>query len=202
MAKRLVPGTDSVLLESDGSFRAGNSGDGANYAAVDPDGDLSFEGTARIDWNKYTADNLTLNNGGSTDAVADLQTLGDGNFYHVDEVAGAPGIDLEVEFVSVTAFNWVQIVGVYDGASNHAVGIQLYNFSTTTWDTFSAMQTSQEDVTNAGEYILNGYGFFVPDDANYVGTGADDGDVRVRFHHTMNGNNSHDLYLDVVALYQ
>jgi hypothetical protein len=166
------------------------------------EGPLTLTNTARIDWGKYTADNLTLNNGTSADGVADLQTLGDGNFYHITEAAGAPGIDLEVEFVSVTAFDWVQIKAVYDGATNHAVGIQLYNFNTTTWDTFNAAQTSQEDVTNAGEYILNSYDFFVPDDANYIGTGADDGDVRVRFHHTMAGNVSHDLYIDVVALYQ
>ena len=35
-----------------------------------------------------------------------------------------------------------------------------------------------------------------------VQPGGDDGDVRVRFYHTMAGNAAHDLYLDVVALYQ
>jgi hypothetical protein len=178
-------------------------GDGTNYTEIDATGDVSFTGTARIDWGKITADNVTLNNGTTVaGVVGDLQTLGDGNFYHVDEAAGAPGIDLEVEFVSVTAFNWVQIKAVYDGSTTHAVGIQLYNFNTTTWDTFNAAQTGQEDVSNAGEYILNSYDFFVPSDTNYIGTGGDAGDVRVRFHHTMAGNASHDLYIDVVALYQ
>ncbi len=164
--------------------------------------DIAFVSTARIDWDKITANNVTLNNGNTTDVVADLQTMADGNFYHVDEVAGAPGIDLEVEFTNVDAFNWVHIIAIYDGSTTHSVGIQLYNFSTTTWDTFDALQTGQEDVSNAGEYILEDHHIFVPDDTNYVGTGGDDGDVRVRFHHTMAGNASHDMYIDVVALYQ
>lgn len=177
-------------------------GDGTNEAAIDGDGDLSFAGTARIDWTKITADNITLTAGTSASAASDLQTHADGNFYHIDEAAATPGIHLEVEFVSVTAFNWVHVVAQYDGLTTHGVALQLYNFSTTTWDTFDSIETGYADVSTAGGYILGDHSFFVPDDSNYIGTGGDAGDVRVRFYHTPAGNSAHDLDIDVVALYQ
>jgi hypothetical protein len=174
-----------------------------NYTKIDSGGDISQTGTARIDWTKITANNVTLNNGTTpAGVVGDLQAHADGSFYHIDEAAGAPGIDLEVEFISVDAFNWVHIFCSYAGASNHAIGIQLYNFNTTTWDTFHSAQKQTRDITSAGEYILKDLSFIVPDDSNYIGTGGDDGDVRVRFHHTPAGNAAHDFDIDVVALYQ
>jgi hypothetical protein len=151
---------------------------------------------------KKTADNVTLTVGTSTDSVTDLQTLGDGNFYDITEAASTPGIDLVVEFTSITKFNWVQIKACYEGAANHAVAVQLYNFAASTWNTFNAVQNGVADVATGGGYILNSYDFIVPSDDNYIGTGADAGDVRVRFYHTMAGNASHDLHIDVVALYQ
>lgn len=184
-----------------GVFRHGAIAAG-NYFEIGADGSPNFNGTARIDWKKITADSITLSNGTSTDALADLQTAHDGSFYHINEVAGAPGIRLIVDFVSVTAFNWVEVIAIYDGSSSHAVGIQLYNWSTTAWDTFDALQTGQEDVTTADGYILCNHGFLLPADTNYIGTGGSAGQVRVRFNHTMNGNASHDMYIDVVALYQ
>lgn len=156
--------------------------------------DLTFANAGRIGWTKKTAASV------SAGTVGDLQTLGDGNFHHTDEAAATPGFSLTVGFTSIAAFNWVQIVGTYAGT--HSVGIQLYNWTTATWDTFGAMDAGVADVSTAGEYILGNHSFFVPDDANYIGTGGDAGKVNVRFHHTAAGNASHDLDLDVVALYQ
>jgi hypothetical protein len=151
---------------------------------------------------KFTANGVTLTAGSSSDAVADLQTLGDGNFYHITEAAATPGQHLEVDFVSVDDFRQVQIVGSYSGAATHSIAVQLYNYTDTQWDTFNAMQDSQEDVSTADGYILGSYGFYVPNATDYIGTGGDLGDVIVRFYHTMAGNASHDTYLDVVALYK
>jgi hypothetical protein len=173
-----------------------------NYTQFDADGDMTQVGTARIDWTKKTANSVTLSAGTSTDTVTDLQTMADGNFYDITEAAATPGINLIVDFTSITAFNWVQIKGCYEGSASHAVAVQLYNWNTTAWDTFNAMQNSYCDTTTASGYILNSYDFFVPSDTNYIGTGGDAGKVRVRFYHTPAGNASHDLHLDVVALYQ
>jgi len=181
---------------ADTAWRIGDSSAGAptNYTQIDTGGDVSFHGTARIDWSKITADSVTLDVGTSANSVADLQTAHDGNTYDIAEVAGAPGIDLKVDFVNITAFNWVQIIAYYDGGATHSVSIQLYNWNTTSWDTFDSQDGVEKSMTD--------HSFFVPDDSNYIGTGGDAGKVRIRFNHTQSGNASHDEYIDVVALYQ
>ncbi len=174
-----------------------------NYAQIDADGDLSFTGTARIDWTKKTAASVTITVGG-TDAssvVANLQTENDGNIFHLDEAAAAPAIDFYVEFTSITAFNWVHIRGIYEGSATHALGILLYKWGSAAWEHKNCMQNGKYDST-AGQQCIDNYSFFVPVDTDYIGTGGDAGKVRVRFVHPMGGNNSHDLYIDVVALYQ
>jgi len=179
-------------------------GDGAtNYSQFDADGDLTQTGTARIDWTKKTAASVTLT-AGTTPAsvVADLQTEGDGLFYHIDEAAATPGIALMVEFTGITAFNWVNILAWYDGSATHALAVQLYDWVSVAYKTFSAIQTGMGNVTTAGGYILDNIDFFVPSDANYIGTGGDAGKVRVRLYHTLGGNSLHNLDIDVVALYQ
>ena len=116
--------------------------------------------------------------------------------YALVEETGSPGIHLEVEFVGVTALKYVSILGAYNGSASHYVHVQIYNFNTTSWELCTSFDShgtveSWED-----------YGFAVPNGTNYIGTGADDGDVRLRFYHPVNGNASHDLELDEVALYR
>jgi hypothetical protein len=192
--------TPDETLQVVGSAKIGD--DNTNYMSVDTAGDVSFTGTSRLAWTKTTANNITQGNGTHTGTVSNLQTAHDGSFYHIDEAAVDPGFELTIEFVSVTGFNWVQILGTYDGSATHSVQIALYNFNTTTWDCFGAFPNSQAEVATAGEYTLGNESFFVPDDDNYIGTGGDSGDVRVRIRHTMTGNAAHDIDLDVVALYQ
>ena len=175
---------------------------GTNYSKYSTTGDLSFNGTARIEMSKITANNITLTAGTSSDSVTDLQTAHDGNFYNATSASATPGIHLEVEFISVEAFNRVEILAIYDASATKSVGIQLYNFSTTAWDTFDACQTAQENVTTASGYIIENHSFWVASDTNYIGTGGDDGDVRVRFYQTMAGDGTQELYVDVVSLYQ
>ena len=148
----------------------------------------------------FLADAIDLVIGSTTSAVSDLQYPFDGAFYHVDEVADTPGIDLIVDFENVTGFNHVSVKGVYAGSATHSIAVQLYNWTETRWDTYHGMQTGKEDVSTADGYIMDDVSFLVPDDAEYIGTGGDAGNVRVRFCHTMSGNASHDLYIDGVQL--
>ena len=130
--------------------------------------------------------------------MSDLQIAGDGDFYSITEAADTPGSDLEVDFTGIDTFDWIRIIALYNGGDTHAVAIQLYNYDTTTWDTFDSLQNGQEDVSTAGEYILENHSFFVPDDDNYISGST----VLVRFHHTMLGNAAHNLYIDTVELYK
>jgi len=170
-------------------------GDGAtNYANFTAAGIQSFLGTARIAWTKKTAATATVTDMTTTSNVTDLQTANDGNAYTAVEVASNPNQNLVVGFTSITAFNWVQILGRYQGSSGHGITIQLEitPFDGSAWHTFGLL----EDDTSDTNYI--NYSFFVPSDAAYINSGA----VKVRFVHTMNGTAGHELVLDCVALYQ
>lgn len=192
--------TPLVALDSIGIHRFGDSID--NYTQILDNGRMEFYGLSRINWQKIIANSLTLVAGSSESSLSDLQTAHDGNFYHVDEVAATPGQNLIIDFVDVTAFNWVDTLCCYTGGSTHAVAIQVYNWAQTRWDTFGGQQNDVCDITTSNGYILTNHSFFIPDDTEYIGTGDDEGDVRVRFYHTMTGNGSHDMDIDVVALYQ
>jgi hypothetical protein len=134
-----------------------------------------------------TANGITLNNGNSADDLGDLQTLLDGNQYHVNEEAGAPGYDLEVDFASVTTIRFVLVRAYYDGLATHACRIQLYNYDDTAWDT---IDTLYHGLDHQQRLIL------IPDDSDYISGGA----AIVRFYHTEAGNAAHDLYVDYCGL--
>ena len=176
------------------SLRLGNIT--TNYAEVSSTGDVSFNGTARINWTKITANGVTLGDGPPTsgDAVADLQTANDGNTYAVAEIAGNAGQNLIVDFTGVTAFNWVQILARTSETVGHAVTIQLEitPFDDSAWHTFHVMKDQSADDN------FESYSFFVPDDSAYINSGV----VKVRFIHESNGSANDDWFFDVVALYQ
>jgi hypothetical protein len=173
-----------------------------NNTTISKNGRLSYVGSARKQWTKYTANTVTLTAGTSADTVADLRTMTDGLFYTVVETATTPGIDLIVDFINVTAFEKCRVLAGYEGAGTHALALQLYNWTTSAWDTFNAMQTGTYDITTANGYILENYEFTVYDDTNYIGTAGNLGKTRVRFYHTMTGNPAHDLHIDEVSLRQ
>jgi len=168
---------------------------------ISDEGEASFDGEARVNWTKITADSITLTEGGGVGGVADLQTKHDGDYYHIDETATTPGMDLIIDFESVQAFNWVQVIAYYNGSAPHAgITVQLYNWNTASWETFSFYM--HHPTVGALADDLTDSSFFVPDDTNYIGTGGDDGNVRVRLCHCAGGNPPHDHDIDVVALYQ
>lgn len=147
-------------------------------------------------WTKITANGVTLTKGGSTDVVADLQVANDTNRYHIDEVNDAPNIDLVVDFADVTTFNLVNIIGAYKGMTSHMIGLQveITPFDSSAWYNYNCM-----DHHGTLEY-LEDYSFFIPDDSIHINSGV----VNVRFVHTTTspGNASHDVEIDVVALYK
>lgn len=147
------------------------------------------------------AASVTLTAGTSSNTVADLRHAHDGLFYTLTESNGTPGQNIIIDFINVLVFDWVRVIGTYNGSASHAVAIQLYKWSTSTWDTFDAMQSGIQNIVTPSGYVLEDHSVrvFIPTD--YVGTGANAGRVRVRLYHPMNGNPSHRLYLDSVALF-
>jgi hypothetical protein len=171
--------------------------DGFNWKMVELGLNLSYSGSkAQLLWTKITANGVVLTKGGTASTVDDLQTANDTNIYHIDEVNDEPHIDLVVDFVNVTAFSWVQIIGGYEGVTSHMVGVQveITPFDGSAWYNYQCM-----DHHGTLEY-LEDYSFFVPNDSIHINAGV----VKVRFVHTIasQGSTQHDLEFDVVALYK
>jgi len=148
---------------------------------------------------KITASSITLTNitAQAGSVVADLQTANDGNIFEAHETLNNPGQNIIIDFVNVTAFNRVNFLGTYEGSTSHSTEIELWNWITSAWDHFNAMQSG---FSNVGT-VMSNYDFIVPSGTNYIGTGADAGEVRVRMCHPMNGIADHEWFIDVVALY-
>lgn len=174
-------------------------GGATSYSKIADDGTITQAGTARIDWTKITANGVTIRNahGTSSDSVSDLQTAHDGDVYTLSEESGeTPGMDIEVDFTSVTAFNWVQILARYEqSVASHGITIMLEitPFNGSAWHRYGFMHDQGADLTNEN------HSFFVPADSAYINSGV----VKVRFVHEMIGTSSnHDLVIDECALYQ
>ena len=189
--------TPDTKLQVVGNCKFGD--DNTNYMSIAADGSQSFTGTARIDWTKITANGVTIRNshGTTSDGVSDLQTAHDGNVYTLSEESGeTPGMDIEVDFTGVTAFNWVQILARYEQATaGHGITIMLEitPFNGSAWHRYDFMQDQGADLTNEE------HSFFIPDDSAYINSGV----VKVRFVHEMIGTSAnHDLVIDTCALYQ
>jgi hypothetical protein len=136
-----------------------------------------------------TPDSLSLGAGTSSDALADLTTMLDGNVYELAEAAGTPGQQLTLTFVNVREIYGLLIRAYYSGSSLHYCEIQLYNYTTTAWDAFLTIESG------------NGFNvryIRVPDDADYVSNNQ----ARLRWDHPVGGNASHDAYIDYVGLEQ
>ena len=171
-------------------------GDAVNYTEMGSDGTLRQYGTARRGWIKTAANGVTLGGGPPTsaDAVADLQTAHDGNTYTATEIANNPGQYLIVDFTSVTAFNWVNILTRYQGNSSHAltISLEITPFDLSAWHVYDTILDQSADAS------FENHSFFVPDCSAYLNSGV----VKVKISHEMSGTAGHLLIFDVVALYQ
>ena len=146
-------------------------------------GDAIFKAPATY----VQANGVTLNAGSSSDTVADVQAPLDGNTYTIVEATGAPGMNLEIDFIGVTKISRIAVSAYYDGSSAHAVRIQLYNYTDTAWDTMHTMNDGR-DYEQHFKTVL--------DDSDYISGGA----AIIRLYHTESGNASHDLHVDYVGL--
>lgn len=130
---------------------------------------------------------LVLDNGTSANALADLQTMLDGNIYRLEEVTGAPGMRLTLTFTGVNEIYGLLLRAYYKGSTTHYCEVSLYNYTTTAWDVFITVETSNGQNVR---YIR------IPDDADYISGGQ----AQVRWEHPVSGNASHDAYIDFVGL--
>jgi hypothetical protein len=111
----------------------------------------------------------------------------DGISYNVSEVATSPAIDVRFNYTGITNFNQILIRYHSDVGENHIMHIQLWDYSTATWENYL---TSVEVV----DYELTTMGVIDPDE--HIQNGV----VQLRFHQDSNGNINHKHYFDMVVI--
>ena len=138
--------------------------------------------------NHTVADSVELIVGTSASSVSDIQVQYDGNQYDLAEVAATPGIDLRINFKNVIRFSGIGYEAYYSGSATHWVEFQLWNYLTGEFETYATIENS------------NGMNYRFFDTQDFVEHVNNKGEVIARFYHPVSGNNSHDLYIDYVAL--
>jgi hypothetical protein len=137
----------------------------------------------------YTANTASLTNGANASgSVTDIQSFNDGNSYAwTDGTGSGPAWIFDVGFTGVSKFNLIDLNVNYTTASGHTVYVQLYNNTTSSWDSIGSYNGL------AGYYQFE---MSVISSTPYINSGA----VSLRLYHSNTGNAGHQTYLDYVAL--
>ena len=122
--------------------------------------------------------------------VTDMQTLKDGNYYQIPEVAATPGFDIRMNFVNVKSIAGFVSMIRYTGSSTHDVTLRLLNYNTVALDVFLIIPHTAS--IDAYRTVL------IPDDSNYINSSRE---AQIRLYHDSSGNPSHDAYVDYIALF-
>ena len=155
---------------------------------------LVADGNGRAHWKKLTgssfldADNMYDNlASAAVTPVSDIQEPFDGNVTTIDEVNGAPGIDLSVNFTGVESIYGVVLRAYYAGSSSHHVDVSLHNYD-------SGLEDVIIRLDNATDY--NYRTILIPDNPDYISSGSS----QVNFIHPSSGTPTHDLFIDFVSI--
>lgn len=144
------------------------------------------------------ASSITVVSGTPTGTVADIQVEGDGNDYSIAELSATPGYDFVIKFTGVLFFNFMRVIGAYDGSTSHSSVIQLYNHVLTRYETRQIMPHFPTYNLAAGNDVVGVYECKVEDCVKYV-SGLNE--VWMRFAHPMAGNPAHDIHICYASIY-
>ena len=127
----------------------------------------------------------------NTGTIASILTASDyispGGYYSINDTATTPGYIAYVGFTTVTNFTRLVANVNYTVGSTHTIDIDLYNYLTSSWDTFAVYSGT----TNYYQFVLQ-----VDNDTPYISSGV----VTARFYHASFGNTGHETRIDYVAL--
>jgi hypothetical protein len=152
------------------------------------------DGTIADVWSDHEPSSVTLNTGTSASSVTDATVMYDGNTYDISEVTGVPGFDVEFNFTNIDTtrrFNFIVARWQYDGSATHFITIDIYNYTTTSWDEVRVFSNSNNYFASMTQYMPIG------NQPNYVDA---NGNAKIRFYHQTSGNAAHDIHIDYVGL--
>ena len=133
---------------------------------------------------------------GTADAgtYADTVTVNQ-TYMQIGEVADTPGIDVELNFTLANNPGHLEIVGRYQGNPAHEIQIYAWDYNDSDWDSFTGAAADMDHSA-----IDLSYEFDYDDLEGALVDYVSGTDSKIRFLHADAGTNSHDLYLDRVAV--
>lgn len=135
--------------------------------------------------NYITPASVTVDKGTlAAGSVTSVQTK-DGTNLQVTELNGADPLRVRFAFSGVTAITGFVGFLRYEGSASHEVHLEIYNGST--WETFWELTSETSN---------RWYNHILYNSSAYVNGGAPE----LRFYHVSNGVNTHNLYVDYIAL--
>ena len=172
-----------------------------------------FNWTSADDWNIFDGSTLDFNESklstiyynatqsqiiaGTIDAgtLVDTQHQDgsyDGVTFNFSEAAGAPGLDVRINFTGITDFNSGVMRYKTSSLSGNYPIIQLWNYDTSTWEDYPAVAESESFATITQPVF---------DSTEHVGTiGVEEGIVQMRLYKASNGNTNNHYYIDWIAI--
>ena len=143
-----------------------------------------------VDVEFITPDSVTVNTGGTpVGTIAGVQSLHDGSVYQVPETVTTPGFDIDFTFENVSNIKGFVTRIQYNGSSSHSVQVSLYDTVGTTDDQYL------EIPHNATLYQYRT--IWIPEESKYIN---DSGQTIMSIIHTTLGQNTHNIYIDYLAL--
>ena len=123
----------------------------------------------------------------SISSFNDYNTGTNTGFYSINDASGAPAHIVYVGFTNITTFTRLVLNLNYTQSSGHTIQIDLYNFQTVGWDSFTTYSGSP----GWTQFILETF-----DSAPYISSGK----TYARLNHTSSGNTAHRTWIDYVVL--
>jgi len=140
----------------------------------------------------YNPDSITANTGSIVSGTIEDTWSDNGVKLQLSEVIGTPGFDYDFYFYDVPADAYsLTINGYYQGNAGHNVKIQQWNFTTEAWTNLTA-ETDDFPATTSDQ----NYQFALFGGANYNSGGQ----VRIKIIHTTAGSNTHNFFVDQMAM--
>jgi hypothetical protein len=94
-------------------------------------------------------------------------------------------------FTGITEFDTLDLRMLYSGSISHIVGVEFWNYTTSAW-------VRVTNILSSANYIEISDKVF--GSTNFIGTGGDEGDVKLQIIHDASGNAAHGYEFDLVSI--
>ena len=122
--------------------------------------------------------------------ITNVWYANDGSSCEINETAGTPGFDWRFNFTQQTHnFNLIEFNVNYSGTAGHDIEAELFNYNTSSWDTFNC------PVVHGSDYVPVSCNIF--NSSVYLNSSSNI--TQFRFYHVNSGISSHRMWVDYLV---